>query len=89
MIKLHSIITEALEEEFKLEAALKPEVERFVVELISKRILSSYHRERTGGDMNPSDFTEDLVHKIVGAIQEWTQTVNDRDNWENQPNMIK
>lgn len=64
-------------------------VSNFVEQLISSGILSSYHRERTSGDMDPNDFKEDLEHKILSAIQDWTQTVNNRGNWENQPNMIK
>ena len=72
-----------------MDTRLKAEVERFVRELVAKGIFNSYHRERTGGDMNPKDFEEDLVRKIVGAIATWTQTMNNRDNWENSPNMIK
>jgi len=86
MIKLRPLLAK---EEFQLDQRIKPEVERFVRELVSKGVFSSYHRDRTGGDMNPKDFEEDLVHKIVNAMAEWTQTMNNRDNWENQPNMIK
>ena len=86
MIKLQPLIAK---EEFNMDTRLKAEVERFVRGLVAKGVFSSYHRERTGGDMNPNDFEEDLVRKIVGAISSWTQTVNNRDNWENQPNMIK
>lgn len=89
MIKLKPLINETLSEEFRLDPAVKREVERFVRELIAKGVLGSYHRERTGGDMNPGDFAEDLVRKISLAISSWTQTMNNRDNWENQPNMIK
>ena len=86
MIKLRTLV---IKEEFQLGSALKSEVERFVQELVSKGTFSSFHRDRTGGDMNPVDFEEDLVRKILLVIQEWTQTMNNRDNWENQPDMIK
>lgn len=89
MIKLQSLIKSELNEEFRLDPSIKNEVEKFVRDIVSKGILSSYHRDRTGGDMNPIDFEEDLVHVISIAITKWTQTVNNRDNWENQPNMIK
>jgi len=65
------------------------DVKGFVEQLISTGILSSYHRERTSGDMDPKDFAEDLEHKILSAILKWVQTVNNRSNWENQPYMIK
>lgn len=86
MIKLQSLL---VKEEFQIGSAIKPEVERFVRGLVSKGVFSSYHRAKTGGDMNPVDFEEDLVRKIQLAIQEWTQTMNNRNNWENQPDMIK
>jgi len=86
MIKLQPLlVTEA----FQLDPRLKPVVEKFVQILVSKGVFSSYHRDRTGGDMDPKDFEEDLVRAIVNAITEWTQTMNNRNNWENQPNMIK
>lgn len=86
MIKLSALL---LKEEFQIGAMLRPEIERFVRELVAKGIFSSYHRQGTGGDMNPVDFEEDLVKKLMCSIAEWIQTVNNKDNWENQPNMIK
>lgn len=68
---------------------LKKQVEEFVQRLISTGELSSYHRKLTSGDMNPADFANDLSHKILSAISEWTTTVNNRGNWENQSDMIK
>lgn len=88
MIKLRPLLAK---EEFNMDPRLKPEIEQFVKGLVAKGVFSSYHRAATGGDMNPQDFEEDLVHKIAGAIAEWTETMNNRDNWENQPldRMIK
>ena len=86
MINLKSLL---VKEEFQIGAMLRPEIERFVRELVAKGIFSSYHRQRTGGDMNPVDFEEDLVNKLMSAVTEWMQTTNNKDNWENQPNMIK
>jgi hypothetical protein len=88
MIKLRRLL---VKEEFNMDPRLKREVEQFVKGLIVKGVFSSYHRAATGGDMNPKDFEEDLVHAIASAIAKWTETVNNRDNWENQPlsRMIK
>ena len=88
MIKLRRLI---VKEEFQMDPRLKPEIEQFVKGLVAKGVFSAYHRAATGGDMNPQDFEEDLVHKIASAIAEWTETMNNRDNWENQPlsRMIK
>lgn len=68
---------------------LRQSVKKFVQELVTDSVFVAYHRERTSGDMNPTDFADDLVHKILSAIEKWVQTVNDRGNWENQSNMIK
>jgi hypothetical protein len=68
---------------------LRNEVTQFVNHLITSGVLSSYHRNLTSGDMNPNDFSEDLIHKVMSAIEEWTQTINNRGNWENQSNMVK
>ena len=69
---------------------LKQEVSAFVQRLVSDGVLSSFHREKTSGDMNPQDFTEDLTHKLLSAIEEWIQLVNNRGNQENdEGGMIK
>lgn len=69
---------------------LKNQVDNFVKELVSSGTLGSFHREKSSGDMQPQDFTGDLVHKLLSAIEEWSQTVNNRGDWENQEGgMIK
>lgn len=68
---------------------LKQDVTDLVNKLVLDRGLSSVHRERTSGDMNPKDFTEELIRDILSSIEKWTQTVNNKGNRENQPNMIK
>lgn len=68
---------------------LKNNVENFVRDLIQSGIFTSYHRKLSSGDMQAKDFAEDLTHKILTSIKQWVQKVNDRGNWENQPNMIK
>lgn len=68
---------------------LKQYVANFVAALIQDGGLVAYHRDRTSGDMNPKDFTSDLVHDILSAVEKWVQTVNNRGNWESSPNMIK
>lgn len=68
---------------------LKDDVKHFVNKLIASGKLNSYHREKTSGDMQANDFSEDLTHEILSAIERWIQTVNNRGDWENQPDMIK
>lgn len=68
---------------------LQHTIKKMVMELIRNGIISSYHRERTSGDMNPIDFTEELSRKIELGIGKYVQTINNRGNWENQPYMVK
>jgi len=68
---------------------LKRAVDKFAQALASSGVLGSYHRDRTSGDMQAQDFTQDLSHDILSAIEQWVQTVNNRSNWENSPDMIK
>jgi len=80
-------INESLQSDGK---KLKQETVEFVNKLISNKILTSYHRDATSGDMNPLDFANDLVHDLLSTIQHWVKTVNDRGNWENdEGGMIK
>lgn len=65
---------------------LKHETERFVQRLISKGIFKSYDRKLQSGHMNPNDFAEDISHKIMCAIEQWTDTMNDRSDYENETN---
>lgn len=70
--------------------ALRQQTEQFVNTLIQSGTLSSYHRERTSGDMNPADFAGDITHKILSAIEELFKTVDNRGDWENdEGGMIK
>lgn len=89
--QLRKLIKECVKENLQLADGdgLKNEVNQFVKQLVTKGLIRSYHRDKTSGDMNANDFTEDISHKILEAIMEWTQMANDRGNWENQPNMIK
>ena len=88
--KVKPFMPQPIAENFQLDAQrLKPAVQRFVDALINSKTFSSYHRERTSGDMGTSDFANDLSRKLMSTIQGWVQKVNDRGNWENQPNMIK
>lgn len=88
--KLNPSLPKSLEENLMTQPrALKHEVDKFVNDLISKGVIYPYHRERTSGDMDPKDFSEDLGHKILSSISEFIQTMNNRGNWENQTYMIK
>lgn len=68
---------------------LQKEIKRMLIDLIKNRIIDSYHRERTSADMIPSDFIEELTRKIELGIGKFVQTMNNKGNWENGPNMIK
>ena len=88
--KVKPFMPQPIKENFQLDPQrLKPAVQRFVDALVSSKTFSSYHREKTSGDMQSSDFANDLSRKLMSTIQGWVQKVNDRGNWENQPNMIK
>ena len=77
-------------ENLQLGGNLKQEISNFAERLISSGVLSSYHRKLTSGDMQAKDFKEDLVHKLLSAIRDWTKNVNDRSDWENdEGGMIK
>jgi len=89
--KVQPFLPQPLDENLNLDGnKLKQDVTQFVNKLVLDGGLSSYHRERTSGDMNPQDFTNDLVHDILSTIEQWVQTVNNRGDWENQEGgMIK
>lgn len=93
MIKLKSLLNshKPLNENLIIDPAhLKPKVEAFVNALVTDGVFTSYNRKLSSGQMNPVDFTNDLVHKILSSVQEWVKTVNDRGDWENdEGGMIK
>jgi hypothetical protein len=85
------VLPQPLDENLELSdgRGLRLKVQEFVKQLIGDGVLNSRHRKLTSGDMDPSDFAEDLQHKLISSIEEWIQTVNNRGNWENQSDMIK
>jgi hypothetical protein len=94
MIKLKPLILEVrpFYENLNIQngTGLKNAVDMFVKHLVAQKIIGSYHRNLTSGDMQTKDFTEDLAHKILSSISDWMQTVNNRGDWENQEGgMIK
>jgi len=68
---------------------LQKTIKRMLFDIVKRQTLSSYHRERTSGDMQPEDFIEELSRNVELCIERFVDTVNNRGNWENQPNMIK
>lgn len=69
---------------------LKNKIEMLVKDLIDSGLFNSYNRTLSSGKMNPSDFANDLVHRILSSIRQWLDTVNNRGNWENEEGgMIK
>lgn len=87
--KVKPSLPQPLDENIKTNPeVLKQNTKKFVDGLQHTGAISSYHRDLTSGDMNIEDFKTDLYHKIISAIEEWVQTVDNRSNYENQPNMI-
>lgn len=68
---------------------IKEGMKNLIDYFIREGTISSYHRDLTSGDMQPQDFSEDLANKLVSELNEIVQTINNRGNWENQPDMIK
>lgn len=68
---------------------IQKEIKNLLFRLIKKHAIDSFHRERTSGDMKPEDFVEELTRNIELTINQFVDTINNRGNWENQPNMIK
>jgi hypothetical protein len=88
--KVQPFLPQPLNENLQVDpTTLRQEVVNFVKSLVATGVLTSFHRERTSGDMDPKDFVGDLVHDLLSSIERWVQNVNNRGNQENQPNMIK
>jgi len=68
---------------------LKQTIKQMLFDLVKRRTLSSYHRDRTSGDMDPGDFIEELARNLELKVTDFLDLVNNRGNQENQPNMIK
>jgi hypothetical protein len=68
---------------------LKTGFEKLLQTFVRDGTIYSYHRDLTSGDMNPEDFIEDFANKLVSALNTQVQTIDNRGNWENQPDMIK
>ena len=89
--KVQPFLPQPLNENLQLNSEkLQRAVAQFLNILISNRILSSYHRDMSSGDMQSVDFINDLSHKILSSIEMWVKTVNNRSNRENDTGkMIK
>lgn len=68
---------------------IKEEFKNLLNRLVQDGTLTSFHRDLTSGDMNAADFVEDFANKLVGSFNQLIQTINDRSNWESQPDMIQ
>jgi len=68
---------------------LKDGLKKLLQAFVQEGTITSYHRDLTSGDMDPTDFVEDFANKLVSALNDQIETINNRGNWENQPNMIK
>mgnify|MGYP000881573621 CR=1 FL=1 len=66
-------------------AVLKNKVQNFVRDLIINKLIISYHNPLSSGDMQAKDFEDDLTHKILSAIEQWTNNVNNKSNKDSQP----
>lgn len=70
-------------------ARVKAGLAQLMQKFIEDGTIASYHRKLSSGDMDANDFINDFSSKLVSALNTLVQTINNRGNWENQPNMIK
>lgn len=68
---------------------VKHEIKQLIQKLVNDGTISSFHRDGTSGDMSANDFVEDFTNAMVSCLNKYVETVNNRGNRENQPNMIK
>jgi hypothetical protein len=68
---------------------VKEGLKKLITLFVESGTIKSFNRERTGGQTNPADFVEDLASKLTTTLNSVVQNINDRNNWESQPNMIK
>jgi len=68
---------------------VKEGLKRLITHFVQTGTISSFNRELSSGQMNPADFVEDLANKLTSTLNSVVQNINDRGNWESQPNMIK
>ena len=88
--KIEPFLPQTLNENLQIDnLKLKDEVVNFVNGLVSKKILTSYHRELSSGDMNPNDFVDELSQKILKSIHGWIYNIEDKSNYESGTPLIK
>ena len=63
----------------------KEALKKFVTALVKDGTLGSYHRDLSSGDMNPADFVDEFVHKLMNALHQDIEAINNRGNYESQP----
>ena len=68
---------------------VKEGLKNLLYELIKTGTIISYNRKLSSGQMNPVDFVEDLANVMTSALNSSVENINNRGNWESQPNMIK
>jgi hypothetical protein len=68
---------------------LRDVMKQMIRTLIVNKIITSYHRQATSGDMNSDDFVEDFAHGLSSELERQIETINNRGNWENQSAMVK
>lgn len=89
--KTHPLMPQPIQENLAIKNTdyLRQVLKKMIEGLIQDDVIYSYHRDLTSGDMNPEDFIEDFATNLSDALFKQIETINNRGNWENQPDMIK
>lgn len=67
---------------------LKTIIRQVMEKLVANNIIATYNRDLSSGQMKAPDFIEEFSHRIFSELQSQIQRINDKGNWENQPNMV-
>lgn len=67
---------------------LRDIIKKTIQELVANKIIASYNRGLSSGQMNPDDFVEDFADKISGELGKQIDTINNKSNWESQGQMV-
>jgi hypothetical protein len=68
---------------------LKDIIKWTIDHLIANNIIATYNRDLSSGQMKAEDFAEEFATRISSELQSQIQRINDKGNWENQPQMVK
>jgi hypothetical protein len=67
---------------------LRDLIKKLIRQLIVSNIITSQNRELASGAMKAEDYAEEFAHQIAMELERLILTVNNKSNWENQPEMV-